>query len=110
MILQILFLVPREVVACIQVGRVPVMFINSGGVDVVVVRQQGEVLRVQDGIAVSVLSPHGLMAGEASPEFESILLVDDQFAPLMFAWQGDCFKIFDEPVPDDGLSPSDGLE
>ena len=110
MILQILFLVPREVVACIQVGRVPVMFINSGGVDVVVVRQQGEVLRVQDGIAVSVLFSHGLVAGEASPEFESILLVDDQFAPLMFAWQGDCFKIFDEPVPDDGLSPSDGLE
>ena len=77
MILQILFLVPREVVARIQVGRVPVMFIISGGVDVVVVRQQGEVLRVQDGIAVSVLSPHGLMAGEASPEFESILLVND---------------------------------
>ena len=77
MILQILFLVPREVVARIQVGRVPVMFIISGGVDVVVVRQRGEVLRVQDGVAVSVLSPHGLMAGEASPEFESILLVND---------------------------------
>ena len=77
MILQILFLVPREVVACIQVGRVPVMFVISGGVDVVVVRPRGEVLRVQDGIEVSVLSPHGLMAGEASPEFESILLVND---------------------------------
>ena len=77
MILQILFLVPWEVVARIQVGRVPVMFIISGGVDVVVVRQRGEVLRVQDRIAVSVLSPHGLMAGEASPEFESILLVID---------------------------------
>ena len=85
MILQILFLVPREVVARIQVGRVPVVFIISGGVDVVVVRQRGEVLRVQDGIAVSVFSPHWLVAGEASPEFESILLVDDQFAPLMFA-------------------------
>ena len=77
MILQLLFLVPREVVARVQVGRVPVMFIISSGVDVVVVRQWGEVLRVQDGIAVSVLSPHGLMAGEASPEFESILLVND---------------------------------
>ena len=77
MILQILFLVPRKVVARIQVGRVPVMFIISGGVDVVVVRQRGEVLRVQDGIAVSVLSPHGLMAGETSPKFESILLVND---------------------------------
>ena len=110
MILQILFLVPREVVARIQVGRVPVMFIISSGVDVVVVRQRGEVLRVQDGVAVSVLSPHRLMAGETSPNFESIWLVDDQFAPLMFAWQGDCFKIFDEPVPDDGLGPNDGLE
>ena len=77
MILQILFFVPREVVARIQVGRVPVVFIISGGVDVVVVRQRGEVLRVQDGVAVSVLSPHGLMAGEASIEFESILLVND---------------------------------
>ena len=110
MILQILFLVPREMVARIQVGRVPVMFIISGGVDVVVVRQRGEVLRVQDGIAVSVLFPHELVAGEASPELESILLVDDQFAPLMFAWQGDCFQVFNESVPDDGLSPSDGLE
>ena len=64
-------------VARIQVGRVPRVFIVSGGVDVVVVRQRGEVLRVQDGVAVSVLSPHGLMAGEASPEFESILLVND---------------------------------
>ena len=110
MILQLLFLVPWEVVARIQVGRVPVMFIISSGVDVVVVRQRGEVLRVQDGIAVSVLSPHRLLAGETSPYFESILLVDDQFAPLVFVWQCDCFKVFDEPVPDDGLSPNDGLE
>ena len=110
MILQILFLVPREVIARIQVGRVPVMFIISSGVDVVVVRQGGEVLRVQDGIAVSVLFPHGLVACETSPKFESILLVDDQFAPVIIAWQCDCFKVFDEPIRDDGLSPSDGLE
>ena len=67
MILQILFLVPRLVVARIQVGRMPVMFIISGGVDVVVVRQRGEVLRVHDGVAVLVLSPHRLVTGETSP-------------------------------------------
>ena len=84
-ILQILFLVPREVVARIQVGRMPVMFIISGGVDVVVVRQRGEVLRVQDGVALSVLSLHGLITGKTSPQFESILFVDDQFAPMIIA-------------------------
>ena len=93
MILQILFLVPRLVVARTQVGRVPVMFIISGGVDVVVVRQQGEVLRVQDGVAVSVFFPHRLVTSKASPYFESILFVNDQFAPVVVAWQGDCFEI-----------------
>ena len=77
MILQILFLVPWLMVARIQVGQVPKMFIISGGVDVVVVCQRGEVLRVQDGIVVSVLSPHRLAAGETFPCFESILFVVD---------------------------------
>ena len=49
--------------------------------DVVVVREGGEVLRVEYRVAVSVLSPHRFVSGETSPVIESVSFVDDKFAP-----------------------------
>ena len=83
------------------------MFVISGGVDVVVVPQGGEVLQVQDRVAVSVPSPHGFVAGETSPMIKSVSFVDNQFGPGMSAWQG--FDIFDKSICEENLSPVDGL-
>ena len=63
------------------------MYIISRGVDVVVVRQGGEVLRVENGVLVSILFPHGFVAGETSPMIEPVPFVDYQFAPEMSVWQ-----------------------
>jgi hypothetical protein len=51
------------------------MFVISRGVDVVVVGEGGEVLRVEYRVSVSVLFPHELVAGYASPEVESVSFV-----------------------------------
>ena len=57
------------------------VFIISVGVDVVVVCEGGEVLRVEYSISVSVLFPHNFAARETSPLVESVPFVDYQFAP-----------------------------
>jgi hypothetical protein len=62
-------------------GGVPMVFIISVGVDVVVVCEGGEVLRIEYSITVSVLFPHDFATGETSPLVESVPLVDHQFAP-----------------------------
>ena len=51
--------------------------------DVVVVREGGEVLRVEYRVAVSVLFPHRFVASETSPVIKSVSSVDDQFTPEM---------------------------
>ena len=57
------------------------VFIISVGVDVVVVCEGGEVLRIEYSISVSVLFPHDFATSETSPLVESVPLVDYQFAP-----------------------------
>lgn len=57
------------------------VFIISIGVDVVVVCEGGEVLRVEYSISVSVLFPHDFATSETSPLVESVSFVDYQFAP-----------------------------
>ena len=59
------------------------VYIISRGVGVVVVHQGGEILWEENGILVSVLFPHGLVAGETSPLIEPVSFVDYQFAPEM---------------------------
>ena len=57
------------------------VFIISVGVDVVVVCEGGEVLRIEYSISVSVLFPHDFATSETSPLVESVSFVDYQFAP-----------------------------
>ena len=80
------------------------VYIISRGLDVVVVHQGGE---VENGILVSVLFPHGFVAGETSPMIKLVSFVDNQFGPGMSAWQG--FDIFDKSICEENLSPVDGL-
>jgi hypothetical protein len=62
-------------------GGVPMVLIISVGVDIVVVCEGGEVLRIEYSISVSVLFPHDFTTSETSPLVESVPLVDYQFAP-----------------------------
>jgi hypothetical protein len=59
------------------------MFVISRGVDVVVVGEGGEVLRVEYSVSVSVLFSHWLMASYTSPEVESVSSVQYKFSPEM---------------------------
>ena len=77
------------------VSRVPMVFIISRDVNVVVICEGGQVLRVEDGVEVLVLFPHRFVSGETSPVVKSISFVDFQFAPGMSAWKCNCFDIFD---------------
>ena len=77
------------------VSRVPMVFIISRDVNVVVICEGGQVLRVEDGVEVLVLFPHRFVAGETSPVVKSISFVDYQFAPGTSAWKCNCFDIFD---------------
>ena len=74
MILQILVLLLELLIIRKQMSQVPMVFIISRGVNVVVICKGGEVLQVEDRVAVSVLAPHGFVAGETSPVVESIFL------------------------------------
>ena len=110
MILQILVLLPEMLFLFVwlhrflllsfevvrkPMSRVPMVFIISRGVDVVVVHEEGEVLQVEDGIAVLVLFPHRFITCEASPVIKLVSFVDYKFAPWVPAWKGNCFDIFD---------------
>ena len=64
-------------------GRVPMMFVVSRGVDVAVLREGAEVLWVKDGVAVSVYLSHRFVASETSPVIKSIFFVDYEFVPEM---------------------------
>ena len=86
------------------------VFIISVGVDVVVVCEGGEVLRIEYSITVSVLFSHDFATGETSPLVESVPLVDYQFAPEMSIRQFDIFHILDESIRQVCLSSFDVLQ
>ena len=72
---------PCQVFPCVHMSGVPMVFVISLGLDVVVVCEGGEILWIEYSITVSVLFPHDFAAGETSPLVESVPLVDYQFAP-----------------------------
>ena len=62
------------------------VFVIPLGLDVVVVCEGGEILRIEYSVAMSVLFPHDFTASETSPLVESVPLVDYQFAPEVSVW------------------------
>ena len=108
---RLLFLpLPLQVLSRVHMGGVPMVFIISVGVDVVVVCEGGEVLRIEYSISVPVLFPHDLATSETSPLVESVSLVDYQFAPEVSVSQFDIFHILDKSIRQVCLGSFDVLQ